>query len=144
MHRRQTLAEIERQVGSVSRLDRKTLAEQWYKSFGRPAPKGVSRRLLERACAYGLQAKALGGLEPAVIRRLSRFASFVDSKRSSRKSSTPLSPGGRLVREWNGRVHTVEVSPDGYVWNGRTYRSLSSVASAITGSKWSGPRFFGL
>ena len=55
-----------------------------------------------------------------------------------------LKEGGRLLREWNGVTHTVEVLEDGYRWNGDTYRSLSAVARAITGARWSGPRFFGL
>ncbi|MDP3459099.1 MAG: DUF2924 domain-containing protein [Hyphomonas sp.] len=48
------------------------------------------------------------------------------------------------MREWNGREHVVDVTVDGYVWNGRTWRSLSAIAKEITGAKWSGPRFFGV
>ena len=59
-------------------------------------------------------------------------------------SKPHLAPGTRLLREWNGRTHQVDVTDDGFVWNGETYRSLSAVARAITGARWSGPRFFGL
>ena len=55
-----------------------------------------------------------------------------------------MKPGTRLVREWNGRTYHVEVVADGFVWNGRTHRSLSAIAREITGAQWSGPRFFGL
>lgn len=144
MPQQQGAAEVEKQVGSIYRLDRKALIEAWKKAFGCGPPKGVSRRLLERAYAYSLQVKALGGLGQADLRKLSKFASVAGSRRSLRKSGAPLGPGGRLVREWNGRIHTVEVMPDGYVWNAQSFRSLSAVASAITGSRWSGPRFFGL
>jgi len=60
------------------------------------------------------------------------------------RTSRSLAPGGRLLREWNGVTHVVEVSETGYRWNGTTHRSLSAVARAITGARWSGPRFFGL
>jgi hypothetical protein len=65
------------------------------------------------------------------------------SSRQTRRMAR-LSPGTRLVREWNGRTHTVEVTSAGYSWNERTWRSLSAIAEAITGARWSGPRFFGL
>jgi hypothetical protein len=61
-----------------------------------------------------------------------------------RKQAGALTPGSRLVREWHGRSHTVEVGDNGFLYAGRRYRSLSEVARAITGARWSGPRFFGL
>ena len=67
-----------------------------------------------------------------------------ESKPSASKSAPALKPGGRLLREWNGTTHVVEVLDDGFLWNGETYRSLSVIARTITGSHWSGPRFFGL
>jgi hypothetical protein len=60
------------------------------------------------------------------------------------EQATKLAPGGRLLREWNGVTHLVEVTADGYRWNGSTHRSLSAIARGITGARWSGPRFFGL
>ena len=62
----------------------------------------------------------------------------------TRKARTALAPGSRLVREWQGRPHTIEVLEDGFLYVGRRYRSLSEIARAITGARWSGPRFFGL
>ena len=141
-----SLEEIERQVRSVSDLPREQLAERLDQIYRSPPPKGVSRRLLERAAAaYHLQADALGGLKPAVARKLSGLASGTDGPRPLRSPQTRghLSAGTRLVREWNGRTHWVEVTDDGFLWNDR-HGSLSAIARAITGARWSGPRFFGL
>jgi len=60
------------------------------------------------------------------------------------RATRTLKPGARLIREWNGSSHIVEVVEDGFLWNGKRYRSLSAIARAITGTRWSGPRFFGL
>src|SRR5260370_16161070 len=119
----------------------------WTGIFGALPPKGLSRRLLEHAAAYDLQAKALGGLKPAVRRKLLQSGRIRPSPvdRSPRRHRPgPLSPGSRLVREWRGRSHTVEVVDRGVLYAGRRYRSLSEVARTITGARWSGPRFFGL
>ena len=125
---------------SASRED---LVDHWNIAYGRPPPKGLSRRLLERAAAYEMQAAAYGGLKPRVRRLL---MSCIDQGKPE-KSSPPartLAPGTRLVREWNGRSHTVDVVDGGFEWNGEVHKSLSAVARAITGARWSGPRFFGL
>lgn len=95
--------------------------------------------------AYQLQAQALGGLKPDVLRKLKRQAAARDTNSIDRNiASAKLASGTQLIREWNGRNHTVQVTATGLLWNGSTYRSLSAVAKAITGAKWSGPRFFGL
>lgn len=126
-------------------LSRESLVDQWTTAIGRPPPKGISRRLLERALAYHLQVQTLGGLQPDVLRKLKRHAASKATNGDSQASpSTRLAPGTRLIREWNGRNHAVEVTETGFQWNGCTYRSLSALAKAITGAKWSGPRFFGL
>jgi hypothetical protein len=95
---------------------------------------------LEKALAYEIQCAAFGGLSGAAKRALRAAAASKDGSTGPR----PLSPGARLIREWNGVVHEVDVSGDGYVWRGERYRSLTAIARAITGTKWSGPRFFGL
>lgn len=132
-------------LASLPTLPRDTLVERWTAVFGRPPPKGMSRRLIERAVAYQLQAQALGGLKAGVLRKLKRHAAVRDTNSIDRNiASAQLAPGTQLIREWNGRNHTVEVTAAGLLWSGSTYRSLSAVAQAITGTKWSGPRFFGL
>ena len=94
---------------------------------------------MEKAIAYDLQAKFFGGL-PSRTRRALRAAAKADRK--SALSNLP-SRGTRLVREWHGTVHEVEVLEDGYLWRGARHRSLSVIARAITGTRWSGPRYYG-
>lgn len=135
------------QMPESTRFATSALRAGWAALFGRPPPNSISGRLLEYAASYHIQAKRHGGLKPAVRRRLlqvggSRTSSVDAALR--RKPAGTLPPGSRLVREWRGRSHTVEVAEDGFLYAGRHYRSLSEVARAITGARWSGPRFFGL
>ncbi len=134
-------------LAQVAQLDVPTLRANWASLFGRPPPKGIGRRLLELAAAYQAQEKIHGGLKIPVRRKLLRAARTklkVGGEPLARSRPTALSPGSRLVREWRGRSHTVEVAAGGFLYAGRRYRSLSEVARAITGAHWSGPRFFGL
>ena len=107
--------------------------------MGSAVPKGLSKPFLRRFLAFELQARRNGGLPKGFAAKLR--AAAVSERRP--KSPT-LRPGGRLLREWNGKTHLVEVTDDGFVWNGQCYRSLSAIAREITGARWSGPRFFGL
>ena len=141
------------EVTALSDLQRGTLAELWEQRFGCVPPRGCGRQLLELAAAYAIQEKALGGLNAATRRALASGQDSdgvaPDQPRHRRKLGSAVSlqsikPGTRLVREWNGRTHHVEVTEDGFVWNGKTHRSLSVIAREITGAQWSGPRFFGL
>jgi hypothetical protein len=107
----------------------------------------MSQRLLELAAAYEAQARLHGGLKPAVRRRLMQVAqpaSGLSNHKPRCLAPATLSPGSRLVREWHGRSHIVEVLEDGFLYDGHRYRSLSSIARRITGTRWSGRRFFGL
>jgi hypothetical protein len=138
---------MEDRLAEIGRLDVPALRLAWEDMFGRLPPNGLSRRLLERAAAYGAQAKIHGGLKPSARRQLLRAARALPRKpggapRQRRQGAPP--PGSRLVREWNGRSHTVEVAEHGFLYAGRRYRSLSEIARTITGARWSGPRFFGL
>ena len=142
MVRPRNQAQIAEEIGRLTSLSRADLARRWTSIFGSPSPKSVKRGLLERACAYELQARALGGLKPSTRRSLLAIATGAPSKRPTVKKA--LRPGTRLIREWHGVVHQVDVADESIVWKGQTYRSLSAVATAITGSRWSGPRFFGL
>ena len=135
------------ELSAIPGLTRGELIGLWEKHYGRPPPKGLSRRLLEYSAAYQVQVKAFGGLKPMVRRKLR--AGAVSGKRTSESTPAPgrsraLSPGTRLVREWHGVPHTVEVLEKGFFHDGKTYRSLSRIAHVITGARWSGPRFFGL
>ncbi len=110
---------------------------------------GVKRRSLCRGTclAYRLQAERLGDLDKETVRLLERIASGdggLSSVVGKQSRFDRLQPGSTLVREWDGARQRVEVLDRGFAWNGKTYRSLSAVAFAITGTRWSGPRFFGL
>jgi hypothetical protein len=137
------MAEADDPVAGIGRLDLPALRDAWAGLFGRPPPKGLSRRLLEYAAAYHVQAQMHGGLKPALRRKLLQAARPSPAGRSPRQGR-PLAPGSRLVRDWHGRCHTVEIVEHGFLYAGRRYRSLSEVARVITGARWSGPRFFGL
>lgn len=130
-------------VGAIVRAaSREALSAAWPGGVGRPPP-GASRQLLELAAAWSIQAKRHGGLQRTTQAKLKRLA---DGRASSDpvRSRPAVKPGTRLVREWNGRTHMVDATADGFVYADKPYRSLSAVARAITGARWSGPRFFGL
>ena len=143
MRARPSDEQLERNLLALAEASRGELIDRWSAAYGRTPPKGISRRLLERAAAYEMQVKVYGGLKSRVRRQLHSCVADNQQKRSTTFSPT-LSPGTRLIREWNGRSHTVEVVDKGFVWNGEVHKSLSAVALAITGARWSGPRFFGL
>lgn len=119
---------------------RSDLVDQWVAEFGSKPPGGMSQPFLARLLAYDLQARALGGLGTRLEKRLVMVA-----RGETPKPPAPrLKPGGQLVRDWNGVTHRVDVTETGFRYRDTTYRTLSSVAKAITGTHWSGPRFFGL
>ena len=131
---------VEQELAAIADLDRTALLERWRAAFGRDASPRLSRTLMEKAIAYDVQVKAFGGCS-ARTRRALRAA----AKANGRSSLSKLpSRGTRLIRAWHGTLHEVEVLEDGYLWRGGRHRSLSAIARAITGTKWSGPRFFGL
>ncbi len=133
--------------GALDQLDRAALVEAWRTTHGRPPPRGLGKRLLALAEAYHRQAELEGGLKPDIRKRLERIAAgkpdrpLREVRTSSRKAPAA---GTRLLREWQGESHVVEVLEDGVLYRGEAYRSLSEVARTITGARWSGPRFFGL
>lgn len=108
-------------------------------------PKQISRDLLLRALGFGLQQNAYGGHNASLQRRLRSLADELRQTGSiEAKGAQTVKPGTRLIREWQGAVHEVTVSEDGYVYRDQRYRSLSQIARDITGTRWSGPVFFGL
>lgn len=132
-------------LASLPTLDREELLERWRTLYGKPAPSHISRSILVRAIAYRMQEQVYGGLKPATRRLLQRVAEELRSgKPVTSVPSHTLKPGTRLLREWNGASHEVIVIEDGILFHGKRHRSLSEVARLITGSRWSGPRFFGL
>ncbi len=126
-------------LADLDAMDRAGLAHLWSDLIGGAVPASMSQPMQRRFLAFELQAKTEGGLPAALRSRLDRIAAGEE-----RKASPTLQPGARLLREWNGTTHVVDVLPDGFLWNGVPHRSLSAIARAITGARWSGPRFFGL
>lgn len=132
-------------VAAISGMTRAALIKHWIVDNGQLPPIGFSRRLLEYAHAYHLQTKASGTLSNTAKRVLLNAARPTETSllaRSNKPLLKHLGPGTRIVREWHGRSYTVDVLDQGYVHEGRTYRSLSEIARTITGVRWSGPRFF--
>lgn len=128
---------IAREVAALGGLARAELAARWTKAFGAPPASDVPPALMRKALAWEIQARAFGGHAKRTLRALVAAAGGKPASASPRA-------GTRLVREWNGVVHEVEALQDGWRWRGETWSSLSAIAKAITGAKWSGPRFFGL
>jgi hypothetical protein len=126
-------------------MDRSALQALWQELFDNaPHPK-LRREILIPILAYRLQERAFGGLKPATMKRLRAIAEEIQGgKRSSGIPAPPVKAGARMVREWQGRLHEVAVLESGFEYSGRTYRSLSQIAREITGTRWSGPAFFGL
>jgi hypothetical protein len=124
------------------------LRARWHTAFRRRAPPHLPRHLLFHILAFRLQADRLGELDADSRRLLDRIGSGssdeTDRLVADLRTRIELKPGTLLTREWDGRPQRVMVLADGFSWNGTTYPSLSKVAFAITGTRWSGPRFFGL
>lgn len=126
-------------LNELNSLNRVQLFALYKKLTGIPADKQTSSNLLRRNLSWDLQAGQekfqTRGFHQRILKQLERGAS---------KPTTTLQAGSRLIREWHGKVYEVTVLEKGYQWQGKTYRSLSPIAQMITGTKWSGPRFFGL
>src|SRR5256886_15029259 len=118
------------------------LRSRWHTVFGRQPSRHLPRHLLFRVLAYRLQADRLGDLDAETVRLLDRSGSPEKAGQravSMGQRTAELRPGTMLGREWNGQMHRVAVVAEGFAWNGKTYRSLTKVAFAITGTRWSGP-----
>jgi len=142
---------IEDRIAHLRDLDLGGLRTCWHNEFGRTAPKHLTRYLLFRILAYKVQANRLGDLDVATLKVLERAAGSDGRTPVVARSLVTLDqrrfvppPGTVLVREWDRKSHRVMVMPDGFAWNGKTFDSLSKIAFEITGTKWNGPRFFGL
>jgi hypothetical protein len=135
------------EIARLRDLDVKALRAQWHNILGRPAPLQLSRHLLLRIVAYRLQADRFGDLDPQSKRALDGAESPEKVRQNATiraERQTELKAGTILGREWNGRMHRVSVLADGFAYEGKTFSSLSKIAFAITGTRWNGPRFFGL
>jgi hypothetical protein len=145
-----TKTSVEDEIAHLRGLDHKGLRSRWQSIFQRQAPAHLTRHLLFAVIAYRIQADRFGDIDHATRQVLDRtVAKEAEPAMSARLASfdqkrTELTPGTVLVRKWDRQSQRVMVMADGFAWNGLTYDSLSKVAFAITGTRWNGPRFFGL
>jgi hypothetical protein len=141
---------LDNEIAHLRDLDLRRLRARWKSIFRRQPPAHLPRHLLFAVLAYRLQADELGDLDPTTARLLRQIATAGGTRGASclaqelGRRRTELKPGTILMREWNAQAYRVVVVDEGFSWNGKTYDSLSKVASAITGTNWNGPRFFGL
>jgi hypothetical protein len=135
------MSAIEAEIGRIRSLGVAALRARWRSLFGAPPPDGLTKDLIGRMIAYRIQEEAFGGLDRQTLKLMDRLAR---GGKPGSESIRRLKAGTVLVREHDGKRHAVTVVPGGFAWNGTIYPSLSSIARAITGTAWNGPRFFGL
>lgn len=125
------------EVATLATLSVDELRARYRRLYRRAAPAGMSRDLIGRLVAHRLQEQQLGRLDDELARHLAKLARGQETRRR-------IKTGSVLVREHDGVSHEVTIVPGGFLWNGETHRSLSTLAKRITGTTWNGPRFFGL
>jgi hypothetical protein len=130
---------------ALAAMDAGQLRAEWRRLYRALPPSRMSRDLLERGVAWKLQEQAQGGLGAGAARRLADLSKTMSQGDDlARSRAVRLRQGAKLVREWHGQTLTVLVLEGGFEWQGQRWRSLSQIAREITGTRWSGPRFFGL
>ena len=131
------MGELERRIAALENLSTSALKAEWQRVVGSVPPR-ISPAMMRLALAWEYQARALGGLPRTTQQKLAQLA-------GGKSHTAEVRAGMRLTREWDGVVHVVTVSEDRIIrWRDKEWRSLSEVARAITGTRWSGPAFFGL
>jgi Protein of unknown function (DUF2924) len=137
-------SDVADRLARLETLDLSAMRHEWRRLY-RAEPPRLSRDLMTRALAYRIQEIAFGGRSKVILRRLASLAAeFESDGRIATPAQPRIKPGARLVREWHRRTHAVVITEEGFEFEGRIYRSLTSIAREITGAAWSGPRFFGL
>lgn len=135
-------------VKYITLMNRAELSELWTTTFGNPPPAKTSQSLMQKVLSFEIQSTMLGALEKKTKKKIFTLQRQIKNsstdKAQTQKPKIILKPGTRLLREWKGATHCVEVIENGFVWQGNYYRSLSAIARLITGAHWSGPRFFGI
>ena len=136
---------VDAEVVALNDLDLAAIRERWHQLFGNPPPKSLRHAFLVSACAYGIRTRAYGGLSAATRRRLRQIAEAKREGKAPPRAPATAKAGTRLIRAWGGTTHVVMAMADGrFAYQGTTYRSLSAIARAITGTNWNGKTFFGL
>ena len=139
---------LEAEIAALPKMNIDQLRAKWRRDLKQAPPLHIRKQLLVPLLAYKLQEQAYGGLRPEIKRRLRELSASIN--REPRKTGDPftiavrIKPGTRLIREWEGKTYQVTVGETSFEYDGVQYTSLSAIASLITGTHWSGPRFFGL
>jgi hypothetical protein len=140
------IPEIEAEIDSLKDAPVAVLREHWKRFFDGQPPRAFGPDLLRRSIAQRLQERAYGGLPKEIVRTLDKLM----ASHAKSESSEPVTPprriraGAILHREWKGVSHSVTVHNDQFLYQGKAYSNLSQIARLITGTRWNGPRFFGL
>ena len=136
---------LSEQIATLPSLNKTQLLAIWAENFSKDPPPGLRKELLVPILAYRMQEKEFGGLSHSARRRLREIADSLNTKKPSqeRPDSAPQN-GTRLLRMWKGEMHEVFATGNGYLYRGEIYSSLSKIAREITGTRWSGPLFFGV
>lgn len=139
---------LEREIAALPNMNLAQLQAKWRSRLKEALPAHVRKQLLVPLLAYKLQEQAYGGLRPEIRRQLERIATRYrrdpGAKKVAIREPQRIKPGTRLLRQWNGRTHQVTVVEKGFEYDGECHKSLSVIARKITGTRWSGPLFFGI
>jgi hypothetical protein len=137
---------VSKQIARLPSLSRQRLLDLWLELYERSAPCGIRRELLVPFLAYRMQERAYGGLNPSTRSELRRIARGLEKRLTGKgsKIQAPIRLGTRLIRQWRAKSHEVVTTESGFEYRGKSYSSLSKIAREITGTRWSGPAFFGL
>jgi hypothetical protein len=131
-------------IRRLPELAREELSKLWQENFGRPASPRLRRELMLPILAYRIQERAYGGLDAESERRLKEVAAGLRRPEwRQTKAAQRFKPGSRIIREWKGETHEVLITSAGYEYRGEAFKTLSPIATRITGTHWSGPAFFG-
>ncbi len=140
-----TTVDVAAKLAALPEMAAGDLRAEWRRLYRAHPPQRIGRRLLELGVAWKIQEKAYGGFGAATKGQLANLAQAMEENGDiARNRIAQLKPGAKLLREWQGKNHTVIVLEDGFEWECKRWRSLSAIARTITGAHWSGPRFFGL
>jgi Protein of unknown function (DUF2924) len=136
---------VEAELGRLPTTPIADLRKRYCELFRAEPPRAFGPDLLRRSIAHRIQEKVYGGLSAPTRRLLDQLVKAAMAKPNGRLAlPRRIKPGSELVRTWKGRSHRVMAMADGFAYGGKTYASLSEIASDITGTRWNGPRFFGL
>ena len=136
---------VEKRLVALPTMSKAELCDLWKQLFHSDPSSDLRRNLMIPILAYRIQEQAFGSLSARTQERLRRLSQAFEKKGDSALAGVPrVRPGTRLVRQWGDQVHLVNVHVNGYEYQGARYKSLSEIARLITGTRWSGPLFFGI